>query len=50
MIGNIPKYLPKDVPKAWYIGITGLSKMATPERLKINSISPYPRKKGADSG
>ncbi len=50
MIGNIPKYLPKDVPKAWYIGIAGLSKMATPERLKINSISPYPRKKGADSG
>ncbi len=41
-IGNIPKYLPFDVPKAWYIGIAGLSKMATPERLKVNSVSPHP--------
>ncbi len=42
MTGNIPNALPLDVPKAWYIGITGLSKMATPERLKIDSVSHRP--------
>ncbi len=41
LIGNIPRFLPLDVPKAWYIGITGLSKMATPERLKVNSVSTH---------
>lgn len=40
-VGNIPKTLPRDVPKAWYIGISGLSKMATPERLKTNALSTY---------
>lgn len=40
--GNVPNSLPLDVPKAWYIGITGLSKMAMPERLKLNSVSPHP--------
>ena len=38
-IAGIPKALPKDVPKAWYIGMVGLAKMATPERLKVNAVS-----------
>jgi NiFe hydrogenase small subunit HydA len=42
MTGNIPSFLPLDVPKAWYIGITGLSKMAMPHRLKLNSVSCHP--------
>ena len=46
MIGNIPKFLPRDVPKAWYIGMVGLSKMATPKRLKINAISYQINPKG----
>ncbi len=41
LIGDVPKFLPRDVPKAWYIGITGLSKMATPERLKANAVSSH---------
>lgn len=40
--GSVPNTLPLDVPKAWYIGITGLSKMAMPERLKLNSVSSHP--------
>lgn len=36
---NVPKTLPRDVPKAWYIGMVGLSKMAAPERLKLNAVS-----------
>jgi len=38
-IANIPITLPRDVPKAWYVGLVGLSKAATPERLKKNAIS-----------
>lgn len=38
-IANIPVALPRDVPKAWYIGISGLAKAATPERLKKNAVS-----------
>lgn len=47
-IAGIPKALPKDVPKAWYIGMVGLAKMATPERLKVNAVSSHNkyRKKG----
>ncbi len=33
-IGGIPTSLPLDVPKAWYVGISGLSKLACPERLQ----------------
>jgi ferredoxin hydrogenase small subunit len=40
-IANVPKFLPKDVPKAWYIGMVGLAKMATPERVKIDAVSSY---------
>lgn len=38
-IGDIPTTLPLDVPKAWYVGISGLSKLACPERLRMNAIS-----------
>lgn len=38
-IANIPVTLPRDVPKAWYIGISGLAKAGTPARLKKNSVS-----------
>ncbi|MBN2493740.1 MAG: HupU protein [Deltaproteobacteria bacterium] len=38
-IGDIPTSLPLDVPKAWYVGINGLSKLACPERLRRNAVS-----------
>ncbi|HVP17770.1 MAG TPA: HupU protein [Spirochaetia bacterium] len=38
-IGGIPTSLPLDVPKAWYVGISGLSKLACPERLRHNAVS-----------
>ncbi len=41
-IGGIPTSLPLDVPKAWYVGISGLSKLACPERLRINAVSFKP--------
>jgi Ni,Fe-hydrogenase I small subunit len=39
-IGGIPTSLPLDVPKAWYVGISGLSKLACPERLRRTAVSP----------
>jgi Ni,Fe-hydrogenase I small subunit len=45
-IGNIPTTLPRDVPKAWYVGISGLAKLACPERLKKSAVShEYPPRK-----
>src|SRR4030042_3957902 len=41
-IGDIPTTLPLDVPKAWYVGISGLSTLACPERLKVNAVSFKP--------
>jgi len=41
-IGDIPTTLPLDVPKAWYVGISGLAKLACPERLSANARSPLP--------
>jgi Ni,Fe-hydrogenase I small subunit len=38
-IGGIPTSLPLDVPKAWYVGISGLSKLACPERLRRTAVS-----------
>ncbi len=38
-IADIPVTLPKDVPKAWYIGISTLAKAATPERLKRSATN-----------
>ena len=41
-IGDIPTTLPLDVPKAWYVGISGLAKLACPERVKVNAVSYKP--------
>ena len=41
-IRDIPTSLPLDVPKAWYVGISGLSKLACPERLRRNAVSFKP--------
>ena len=38
-ISGIPTSLPLDVPKAWYVGISGLSKAACPERLRTSAVS-----------
>ncbi len=38
-IGGVPTSLPLDVPKAWYVGISGLSKLACPERLRRSAVS-----------
>lgn len=38
-VAGIPVTLPREVPKAWYLGISGLSKAATPKRLKENAVS-----------
>ncbi len=38
-IGEVPVTLPLDVPKAWYVGMANLAKLATPERLKKNAVS-----------
>jgi len=38
-IGDIPTTLPLDVPKAWYVGISGMSKLACPVRLRANAVS-----------
>ena len=43
-IGNIPTTLPLDVPKAWYVGISGLAKLACPQRLLANATSFKPVK------
>ncbi|MFO7956774.1 MAG: HupU protein [Candidatus Brocadiia bacterium] len=41
-ISDIPTTLPLDVPKAWYVGISGLAKLACPERLSVNAVSFKP--------
>jgi NiFe hydrogenase small subunit HydA len=38
-IGDIPTTLPLDVPKAWYVGISGLTRLACPQRLRANAVS-----------
>jgi len=38
-VGDVPVTLPRDVPKAWYVGIAGVSKLACPSRLKNNAVS-----------
>jgi Ni,Fe-hydrogenase I small subunit len=47
-IGDIPTSLPLDVPKAWYVGISGLSKLACPERLRRNAVSFKPAWPGTE--
>jgi len=38
-LAGIPIGLPTDMPKAWFIALSSLSKAATPERLKVNAHS-----------
>ncbi|KPK96411.1 hypothetical protein AMJ80_00030 [bacterium SM23_31] len=38
-IEDIPTTLPLDVPKAWYVGISGMAKLACPKRLAVNAVS-----------
>jgi len=38
-IEDIPTTLPLDVPKAWYVGISGMTKLACPKRLSVNAVS-----------
>lgn len=38
-IGDVPTTLPLDVPKAWYVGMSGLAKLACPARLSANATS-----------
>jgi len=41
-LGDVPTTLPLDVPKAWYVGISGLAKLACPKRLSVNAVSFKP--------
>jgi len=47
-LGDVPTSLPLDVPKAWYVGISGLAKLACPERLAVNAVSFKPVDVGND--
>jgi Ni,Fe-hydrogenase I small subunit len=47
-IGDIPTSLPLDVPKAWYVGISGLAKLACPKRLKVNAVFFKPVEDGEE--
>ena len=38
-LAGIPVGLPTDMPKAWFIALSSLSKAATPERIKTNAKS-----------
>jgi ferredoxin hydrogenase small subunit len=40
-LAGIPIGLPTDMPKAWFVALTSLSKSATPKRVKINSHSDH---------
>ncbi len=40
-IGNIPIGLPTDMPKAWFIALSTLSKSATPKRIKENATQDH---------
>ena len=38
-VAGVPVGLPTDMPKAWFIALSSLSKAATPKRLKVNATS-----------
>ncbi|WP_210394594.1 HupU protein [Motiliproteus sediminis] len=40
-LAGIPVGLPTDMPKAWFVALSSLSKAATPERLKVNAHSDH---------
>ena len=41
-VAGIPTGLPIDMPKAWFVALTALSKSATPRRVRENSRSDHP--------
>lgn len=49
-ISDIPTTLPRDVPKAWYVAISGLAKLACPKRLLMNATSFKPVKISYEKG
>jgi Ni,Fe-hydrogenase I small subunit len=40
-IAGFPIGLPTDMPKAWFVALSSLSKAATPTRLKVNATSDH---------
>ena len=42
-IAGIPIGLPTDMPKAWFVALSSLSKAATPQRLRENATSDHVR-------
>ncbi|MEH6472951.1 MAG: HupU protein [Halopseudomonas sp.] len=40
-LAGIPIGLPTDMPKAWFVALSSLSKAATPVRLKQNAVSDH---------
>lgn len=40
-VAGIPIGIPTDMPKAWFVALSSLSKAATPERLKMNSVADH---------
>lgn len=42
-VAGIPVGLPTDMPKAWFVALAGLSKAATPVRLKMNAVEDHIR-------
>jgi len=52
-VAGIPLALPTDMPKAWFIALSALSKSATPKRVRDNAVAdhqvvvPQARKPGA---
>lgn len=47
-VGDVPTTLPLDVPKAWYVGMSGLAKLACPQRLSANATSFKPKEPDND--
>ncbi|MCT7233281.1 hypothetical protein, partial [Salmonella enterica] len=41
-LAGIPIGLPIDMPKAWFVALSALSKSATPKRVKQNATSDHP--------
>ncbi|MDT8447304.1 MAG: HupU protein [bacterium] len=42
-VAGLPSTLPTDMPKAWFVALSALSKAATPERVRTNANSPFIR-------
>ena len=40
-VAGIPIGLPTDMHKAWFVALASLSKSATPQRVKLNSLANH---------